>query len=197
MGSEVYESLDKNWKNTARILFGEELGELKDYEKWFCEYPGIPSSANSSVSGKEVTLGSEEYCADAHFRSLSEVDFAEEFKPLDVNEIKDIDSIVEAVRERVYYTGDIVLGNSKFTEASTNVTESNYVYKSRIVDESEYVANSQTVKASKSVFGAWGSSYSGYLIRGLRASSCQRCFEYMIILNCSDVYYSAGLEGCT
>ena len=37
MPTEAYDEVNKAWKSTTRVLFGEELGELKDYAPYLKE----------------------------------------------------------------------------------------------------------------------------------------------------------------
>ena len=125
MGSEVYEKVNTAWKDTCRVLLGEEIGELNEYKDWLQDYAGVPRKEKSTISEKQVTFSIDEYCKDAKFISFDELDFYKKFEPLNINEIKDVDSIVEALQERFYYTGNITLGNSKllslpFTRANLN-----------------------------------------------------------------------------
>ena len=52
----------------------------------------------------------------AKHMSFDEIDFGRKFEPLCIDDTKDIDSILEAVRERIYYSGNIILGTSQFVE---------------------------------------------------------------------------------
>ncbi|MFH1286121.1 MAG: hypothetical protein ABIH99_06085, partial [Candidatus Micrarchaeota archaeon] len=196
MDSEVYSILNKNWKSTSRILFGEELGELKDYKNWLLEYTKALRTEKSAVSGNDVSLASTEYCKTAKFERLEEVNFGKKFEPLSLNEMKDIESIIEAVQERVYYTGSIVLGNSKFVEHGTNVSDSFYVYESADIDASEYVAYSSLLKWGKWAFGYSFGGELNCVVKGFNAGRVQRGFEFTQLDKCADIYYGAALEGC-
>jgi hypothetical protein len=193
--SKVYEELNKAWKATCRVLFGEEVGNLKEFDEWLSKYVGKPRIEKSAISGDEVYLAVDDYCKGARFISNTEIDFSKKFEPLNINEIKDIDSIVEAVSDRIYYSGNIILGNSKFVEGSSNITNSFYAYKSFRSHEDEYVAYRKLGKGSKYLFGGTG-GYSSYMIKGIAGLSCQRCFEYWSISDSSDIYYSTNLNGC-
>ena len=196
IGPQLYNALNKAWKSTCRILFGEEIGELKEYERWLSEFIEKARVEKSAVSESEVYLASDNYCKDAKFISFDEIDFNKRFEPLNINEIKDIDSIVESIQERVYYAGNVVLGNSKFIEGSSNITNSFYVYKSFYLHDSKYIAYSKFCQDSEYMFGATGGN-NRYMIKGISALGSQRCFEYYTITNCSDIYYSADLTACS
>ena len=71
--TEVYNELNKAWKATCKVLFGEEIGELKDYEEWLKEYVPVIGKRKSHVSGKEVVFHSDAYCINSRFISLNEM----------------------------------------------------------------------------------------------------------------------------
>lgn len=197
-GSEVYEQLNKDWKSTCRILLGEELGELSDYGDWLSEFLEKRRVEKSAISGKEVHPSLDEYCKGAKFISFDEIDFNKKFEPLDINEIKDIDSVLEAVQERAYYAGNIVLGNSKFVEGSSNITDGIYIYNSYFADQCQHAAYSGNIKSSKYSFGSYVAAFVDYSVRSLCVGpKCQRIFETYWLVESSDIYYSANLDGCS
>ena len=107
----TYEEVNDAWKKTCRILFGKEVGDMKTYAEWLNEYPLPTKTKKSAISGKEIIIGNTEYCDNAKFISFDEIDFNKKYPPLNINEIKDIDSIAQAIQERIYYTGNGILGD--------------------------------------------------------------------------------------
>jgi hypothetical protein len=194
--AKVYEELNRAWKATCHILLGEEIGELKAYEDWLADLEKLRTE-RSAVSGNEVYLGVKQYCKDARFVSFNEIDFGKRFEPLSINEIKDIDSIVESVRERVCYAGDLLIGNCRFVESSSNITDSNYIYRSWLVDNAQHVAYSDYVKDGRYVFGTNDAVTSGYIIKGYMSLNLQRGFGHNLAVNSSDIYYGSNLWGCS
>ena len=194
--SPVYNELNKAWKVTCKVLFGEEIGELKEYEDYLLEYTGNPNIKSSIISGKPVSLAFENYCKTARFISLDEIEFTKRFEPLNINEIKDLDSIIEALNERFVYAGNIILGNSKFIEHSSNITNSFYIYKSFIVDNSKYAAYSKLLRYSQYSFGSNG-AFQNFVIRCCLTADSQRCFESFYTVNSTDIFYSANIESCS
>ncbi|MFH1448541.1 MAG: hypothetical protein ABIG39_06790 [Candidatus Micrarchaeota archaeon] len=192
----VYEKLNTAWKSTCKIIFGEEVGELRDYEDWLKEYVVSPKVQKSSVSGKLVSFAVRDYPASARFITFDEIDFNKKFEPLTINEVKDIDGIVEALNERFYYAGDIILGNSHFIEKSSNVVDSNYVYNSVSVSDSKYIGYCDMVKLSGYEFGVYGSGESNHAIKCVDFYGNQRIFECHSTNSSSDCYYSANLQNC-
>jgi len=198
MSSETYEIVNKTWKSTCKILFGGELGELKDNEKWLLEFIEPHGKRKSCISGKDTYPSIDDYCKNAKFMSFDEIDFNKKFGPLNINEIKDIDSALGAIEERMYYAGNIVLGNSRLVEGSSNITDGIGVYRSYFADGCEYAAYSANIKATKYAFGVNGSAFTDYAIRSfLVGPKCQRLFETYWVLEGADLYYSANLEGCS
>ena len=91
-----YEIMNNAFKTACKVLFREEIGDLKDYEEWLKEYIINP------VERERVKVSSENYAKNAKFIDYRSIDFMKKFEPLNINEIKDIDSIVEALKERLY-----------------------------------------------------------------------------------------------
>src|SRR3989338_4782756 len=118
---EPYDNINKAWKSTCKVLFKDEIGDLEEFDDWLSAYAQTPRFEKSAISGNIVALGVNYFAKDAKFISHDEVDFAKKFEPLGINEIKDIDSIVSALRERFYYTGNMVLGTSSHVEDSTDL----------------------------------------------------------------------------
>ena len=106
--SAVYPVLNKAWKTTTKILFGEELGELKDYDGYLKE-AAVGKEVQSSFSKSKLWITSPHYCNKAKFFDYTrEQDKIKDSKPLDVNSIKDIDSLMGAVEEKLVYSGNQV-----------------------------------------------------------------------------------------
>ncbi|MGV8176239.1 MAG: hypothetical protein ACP5NX_00355 [Candidatus Bilamarchaeaceae archaeon] len=197
MASEAYETLNRAWKSTCKTILGGEVGELDDFRKWLSEPLETDFHAKSAVSGKDIYYAVPYYRKDAKYISLDEVDFNKKFQPLSINEMKDIDSIMEAVKERIRYTGNIILMNSKFVEKSSNVTNSHFIYNSSHIYDSKYAAYVYYLRFSEYVFGTNNDCFSSHLIRGWDTYKTPRSFEIWSVLNCPDSYYSFGIEDCS
>jgi hypothetical protein len=192
----TYEELNKQWKATCKIVLGEEIGELADYRKWLLDLNDPRFVKKSSVSGKEVVLTSGAFHDQTAFIGMDEVDFNKKIEPLTIDEIKDVDSILEAVGERVHYCGNIVLGNSQFVEKSSNITDSHFVYDSVKIDASKNIAYSQYLRLCENVFGTNEGGEGKFCIRSSILFKNKRCFEIWNSPVCSDCHYSCGLENC-
>lgn len=195
MASDTYNALNKAWKATCRVLFGEETGEIADCSEWLSEYLDKTRNDKSSVSGKSVTLSQNDYSKSARFRAFDEVDFGAKFQPLSINEMKDIDSVIEAIEERVYYTGNVILGNSSNVADSSSVAESHFVLGSTMVFDSKYVAYSQYVRRCDHVFGMMGSDKNIHAAKSTGAEMT-RCFECHMVEALFDCYYCAKVQNC-
>lgn len=195
ISSPLYNELNKAWKSTCRILLGEEIGELSDYDAWLKEFLPEFGKRMSHCSGKEVIFAKCDYCTGANVISLDEV--KEKTTPLSINDIKDIDSILEAISEAWEYTGNKSLGNSRFVEASDNIIDSQYIYGSANVRQSSYVHSSYFVNEnSKYIFGSNWISNSEFVIKGESCNS-RRLFNSSWNVSCSDMYFCFYSTGCS
>ncbi|MCC7570286.1 hypothetical protein KO465_02990 [Candidatus Micrarchaeota archaeon] len=194
---ETYEKLNREWKSTCKLLFGGEIGNLNDYKSWLKTYYGDSKIEKSAISKKEIHFSSDEYCKKAKYLSLEEVDFNKKYDPLNINELKDIDSIVEAVQDRIYYTGGAVLGSSQAVETSSDVSDSHYIYNSDIVADSKYIGFSKNIRSGEYLFGVNVSGASSYAIRIVYCSRTKRCFETYGGWYASDCYYTSNISDCS
>ncbi|MBU0532344.1 hypothetical protein KKB44_02515 [Candidatus Micrarchaeota archaeon] len=193
MQPELYERLNKGWKITSRTLFGEEIGDLNGYEEWLGEYLPSFGKKGSSVSGKPVLLESNQYC-NAKFISADEI----KEDALTINEVKDIDSILEALAEKWEYTGNKILGNSKSVEASDLVMDSQYVADSANIQQSSDVFLSYMIrKGSRYVYGGGCFGIGEFIVRVFAAYNIKRILESFFITDSSDIYFSYNCAGCT
>ncbi|VVB98123.1 Uncharacterised protein [uncultured archaeon] len=188
MESRAYPSLNRAWNSSCRLLFGQELGELRDFEPWLARYLAPATTAKSFISGKPATLTTPYYSENGRFASFDEVDFAKKFEPLSINDIKDIDSIVDALGERLFYAGNIVLGVSSNVESSSNVIDSHFVRGSNVVSDSKYIGFSSETRYSENCFGCYVIVESAYSMKsgGGRNSRTFECHHCQFI---SDSYY--------
>jgi hypothetical protein len=195
MNPQPYDQLNKAWKDTCRIVLGGEVGELKDYAEWLQQYLPEIGKRKSHVSDKPVIMYPNYYCDNAHF-ILSEEVKPKEIDPLTINEIKDLDSIVEAIKGKWEYVGNKVLGNSSFVQDSDNVIDSHYVLDSIHVQKSSNVYNSIFVtENSKNVFGSHWIRKGEFLIK-CTGDIVSRSFETCWTGTGSDLYYCHGCMGC-
>ncbi|MDD5337351.1 MAG: hypothetical protein PHS02_02610 [Candidatus ainarchaeum sp.] len=194
--------LNEAWKSTCKIVFGEEIGELEEFGKYLGGNVLELGMRKSSISGQPVTLSSlNEICGSAKFISNDEVPAyqkATQDIQLDINQVKDIDSVLSALKEKFCYSGNVVLGNSNDVGLSDNCTDSSHVYKSQVVgDGCKYVAFSSQVRQTQYAFGVTYDGGSKFAIRGFCTYKLNRCFENLNTFDSSDCYFTAGLRSCS
>ncbi|MDD5337634.1 MAG: hypothetical protein PHS02_04075 [Candidatus ainarchaeum sp.] len=188
--------LEKRWRNATRIMFRRELPNLRDYLPWLRELVEPNLIRKSILSGKEVAYAIKEYAPDSKWISLDETALVKN-EPLDINEIKDLDSLMEAMRERAYYAGNIVLGNSGNVEKSSNITNSFFMHECSMLSDCRYLTNCSTGRTCQDSFGTYGPGETDFCIRCTQTYRDRRCFELWVSQNCSDCYYSYNIDGCT
>lgn len=194
-GKEAYEYNDRRFREACKVIFGAEAGSLSDHEAWLLSLKQPMGHAKSSVSGKPLALVSPDYPAGARYLSMDEA-FAAKPAQLGINDIKDIDSLFSAARERFVYSGNLVFGNSQFVQGSSDVSDSFYIYKSARVSGSKAIACSTIMKDSSNIFGCNVGSQDEYCIRCHQFSLNSRCFEACISTSNSDCYCIYDCLGC-
>jgi len=195
-GSEAYSELNRRWNTLCRAIFGEEIGDMKDYGAWLEENTLPLFTRKSNASGKAVSFVLPYYPKDARFASLDEVDFNKKFGQLSINDVKDIDSVMRAVSERACYSGNIVLGNSKFVDGSADIIDSFYIYRSAQISFSKYVAYGYNMEYAEGVFGTINHGHCNNSIRISDSNFLSRCFETYGSEQSSDLCYSHKLFNC-
>jgi hypothetical protein len=194
-GNEAYAYNDRHFREACKVLLGGEVGGLKDYEEWLLTLKQPTGRAKSSVSGAPLVLASPDHASSARFLSMDEA-FAAKQAPFSINEIKDIDSLMGAARERFAYSGNLVFGNSQFVEGSSDVSDSFYVYKSARISGCKSIACSTIIKDSNYLFGCNVASKSEHCMRCHQFTFDARCFEANLCTNSSDAYYVYDCVGC-
>jgi hypothetical protein len=193
---QLYGVLNKAWKSTCRVVLGDEVGELKDFEAWLNEgYPEVQMK-KSHVSGKGVMLWENRYCDKARFVSEEEV-VERKVDPLTINEIKDIDSIINAVSEKWEYAGNRIQGNSSFVENSDIIIDSQYVADSTNILNSQYVHSTFMIRrGSKYIFGSGGFGEGEFVVRSVDCYNIKRVFGSYFAVDSSDIFMSFNCSGC-
>lgn len=130
--------LNRQWRSTCKVVLGQDIGPMEDYADWL-RYGNEPiTPRHSMVSGREMVSAPPHYAQGGKWMALDEVDFGKKFEPLSINDLKDIDSLVLAARERFIYSGDIYFGQSGHIEQSSNINDSFYVYKTASFGNSKH-----------------------------------------------------------
>lgn len=194
--TSVYEQLNKDWKSTCKILFGEDIGDLKEFDPWLREFYPTVHKRKSYLSGKEVSLLMDDYCGDANFISMDESKETT-IDPLTINEVKDVDSILEAVSEKWRYTGNRALGNSTSVESSDLIMDSQYIGECMSLTRASHAYLTFDALDFKYAFGSgFFSQDCEFLVKHLRGSNDKRCFSTVYVQDSSDLYLSMHCYGC-
>jgi len=191
--------MDKAWASACRVILGGEVGPLSKYEDYLQSGVLPCRQAKSALSGKQVTI-SGDYSPCAKFISGDEISsygqLAGKVK-LDINAIKDIDSIVEALAGSIHYSGNDLLGNSGPAELSNRLVDSNFVYRSHDVVYSKYVACTYICKYGEYIFGCESvGKDTHFAIKTYEPFMASRLFECIHAYSSSDCLYSANVESC-
>ncbi len=191
--------VNRAWKKTCEVILGDDVGELGDFERYLKKNNELLYPKKSVLSGKEVTISDEEFCPTARFISNDEVEQFEKTTDnvrLDLNEIKDIDSILHAFSEKFAYAGGVVLGNCKDVESSHRCIDCFFVKGSHEMTNSRYAAYSTLLRDCEHVFGCSFTGEAKFGIKCTQFFQSSRCFEVILTMLCSDCYYTANMEGC-
>lgn len=196
MASDI-EFIEKGWADACRVLLGTEVGPIGEYSEYLQRYVEPLKLAESEISKKPVAVSSG-YPEGTRFISGDEIgEYAELMRtPLDIGSIKDIDSLLDALEEKLCYSGNVVLGNSGNVSGSNRIFDSRNVYQSHEVFYSRSVAYGYVVRYSESVFGSENVGQSGFVIRGFDIYGAKRMMECLHAYHSSDCIYSANLENC-
>jgi hypothetical protein len=185
--SVVYEKLNDAFKSTSKILFRQEIGELKEFEPYL---KGLlfPSSVRKSyISGKEV-ITAPDYPEDARIVSQDEIGQLE-FAPLDVNRIKDIDSLLEAVSENAIYCGNRRFGKNSGVEKADNIMDCLNVFDANNLYTSKNCAYMSFSRSDEHCFGVFGYPDAKFCMRSSWGMGITRCFEVYYTNYSSDCFF--------
>jgi len=199
-GAVVGMDINEAWKSTCKVLLGGEIGELDDYKNYLTKYTEKSFSGKSSISGKKVTVTLQNYSKGSKFISHEEMPEYEKIMAktrLDLNTIKDIDSILSSLSEKFYYSGNQITGNCSNISESDMVSDSHYVYRSVEVYNSKYVGYSSMSRLDEYIFGTNWSGQSKFCIHTFENFCTTRCFETISAYMSNDCYFSATLESCS
>jgi len=188
------------WKDTCRVVLGGEIGELEQYEKYLTQYVEPIYEKKSEISGKKVIISRPDFCQNAKFISFDEQEEYNQqissFK-LDINQVKDIDSIAAAISTHFFYSGNQISGNSSEVNHSDNIIDSQVIYKSQQIWGCKYMAYCSMCRMAEYLFGINWCSTSKYMINCYETYKQSRCLETLNVWSSSDIYYSVGMEGCS
>jgi len=183
--------INEGFKHACRFIFGQEIGEMKDYDEYMREGL-IGKFAKSSFSNEKIFMTSDQYSANARF-----FDYGKEnervrqllSQPINGNKIKDIDSLLEAVEEKAIYAGGKVLGKSENIVESDNIINCNHVYRSSASTDGKYLAYCYDMRKSDYGFACSSAGECSWILRCYYVYTMQRCFECTISWAMHDCYF--------
>ncbi len=185
---------DKCFRDVCAILFHADLGEYCDYQKFLGRYSSSLKQTKSTISGKPVFYF-EPYCRNAKIISFDEHDLVKS-EPLQLDELKDIDSLLAAVQERFHYSGNKVFGNYQDVTNSESCSDSFQVFNSQNIFNCDSVLDSQMITDSKYMAGcAWG-TFGNFCMNSTEIYKVNRTFEATIVVYSSDVYFGYNCKNC-
>jgi hypothetical protein len=188
-------AMDKAFRDSCRIIFGREIGGLKEYAEYLGEYTLPYHCGKSCVSGKEVVT-TLEYPKGAKLVSQDEVGGLE-FEKVDTNKIKDIDSLLEAVKENIVYCGNRRFGKNVNVERSDNLANCQNVWDSQSVFHSRFCAYTSLSRECDHCFGLFAHPFARFSMRCVWGMDITRCFEGYCCNNSSDCLFSYNMGGCS
>jgi len=195
--SLAYGEVNKKWLATCRIVFGGEAGEIDSFVPWISGRYSPRLERKSALDGSKVLFADITYPEDAACIGFEQVDFFKKYPPLSANELKDADSIIAAISDRIAYAGNVVLGQSSHIKHSTNISDCHFAYHTERCKGCKYIAYSTQLVDSECIYGSSGSGASNFCIRPSSCMYCSRSFEISKCDHCSGCYYSHGLSGCS
>ncbi len=211
--------INSAWKQTCKVIFGEEIGDLVDFAPYLREYHYSPLvKGKSAISGKDVWIGTNRYCKGARLISQDEIGAGKptaaynnpdaqgkalavsvkSMAALSINDVKDLDSLLDSLGETFCYSGNKVFGTCSSLENVDNCSDSHFVSNSHTVVSSKYVAYSAFIRQnSEFIFGSCTLINSSHLIRVLGTDSLVRSFECSWTTKSSDMFFTSHCRDCT
>ncbi|MCX6771463.1 MAG: hypothetical protein NTX79_05405 [Candidatus Micrarchaeota archaeon] len=180
--------LSDSFKSTCRVLFGQEIGELSGYKNYLLDMVDQPSLATSALSGKPIHLSRPHYAKSARFVDVSEASAPSAAGALSINDIKDVDSALAALSEKMAYCGNKNLGRSMDVLESDMCQDSMYVLSSQNVIESKHVAYCNGIRQSENTYGCQLGGEVGFSIHSQVFFYSTRCFDAYLCVKSSDLY---------
>lgn len=187
--------LEDSFKTTSRILLGGEIGELGDLKGYLLEMVEKPLIVKSSFSGKEIYLSRGYYNKNARFIELENI--GERAPELDIDEIKDLDSLLSSTKENLYYCGNHIIGNSLQVEKSDSCADGIYVLNSHQIMGGKNIAYSHGIRKGENVYGSVWSGEVGFLIKCQGLFYSKSCFDSYLAIKSRNLYCSFNCRSCS
>ncbi|PIT84956.1 hypothetical protein COU37_00330 [Candidatus Micrarchaeota archaeon CG10_big_fil_rev_8_21_14_0_10_45_29] len=197
------DNLNGVFKQTCKTIFGKEIGDLKNYESYFKEaVPGM--EVKSAFSGETAFAAADDYAKGSKFYNYQkEIDKISTLnKPFNINEIKDIDSLINATRERYVYSSNKILGKFENVSASDVIIDSINIVGSANLSKCKNAAFCFLARESQNVFGCASFGFDTNVIRSCYHKNNARTFECAVeeylsdSLFCYNVFNSSDCIFC-
>lgn len=189
------EKLENSFKSTSRILLGGEIGELNEFKNYLLEMIEKPLIVRSTNTQKEIYLSRPYYSKDANFIELENI--LEKPPNLNINEIKDMDSLLSSLKENLHYCGNHIIGNSSNVENSDSCVDGMYILNSHQVMGGKHIAYSHGIRKGEFVFGSAWSGDVGFLMRCQGLFYSKNCFDSYLSIKSRNLYCSFNCRSCT
>ncbi|MFA5050226.1 MAG: hypothetical protein WC501_04430 [Candidatus Micrarchaeia archaeon] len=189
------EKLNQAFKSTCIALLGSEIGELEEFREYLTEMVPCPMKVKSFATGKTIFLSQQYYSKNANFLELENLSKIKQ--KLDINEIKDLDSLLNSVKENFSYCGNNNIGNCMEVENSDSCQDGAYILNSHQLLGGKYVAYSHGIRKSEYVFGSVWSGEVGFLIRCHGLFFSRSCYESYLSTKSMNLYFSFNCWGCS
>jgi len=186
----LYNKLDYVWHKYSQSVLKGTVGDLSDFLD-FISYASEMGRYSKLV--KDILVSPNHYENVDKIKPLDRVDFTKTYPPLSLNEMKDIDSIVNAIQERIHYTGNIILGNSFMVATSTSIFDSSYIYQSAEIFNTKYSVFSERTRDSVGIFGCCFNGELEFCFDVKNSGRVKRSFSSIRLDMSSDIYYSSGV----
>lgn len=188
--------LQSAFDSTARVLFGQPIGKLQDFEPYLSEMMLPCRMAPSLVSGKEVMLSNPYYPEGASAVSQDELAKLKP-APFSANDIKDIDSLFRAASERAVFCGNKTFGRNSGVSRADNIVDCACIEHAHNLRNVKYAAHVSYMRESEHVFGSTGFPESRFSMRVWWGVGSARCFESYYGMNLSETYYCFNCVDCS
>ena len=190
----VYVSINQAFKDTCRIVLGGEVGELAAYRPYLLEMVQKPILHRSSLSGQEVYLSSPHFDSSASFIGLEEL--KQTSKPFDINQIKDIDSLRQAIGEQ-YYCGNKNIGQCVQVEKADACTDCTNTLESSQMLQDKNVAYGYALRKNEGTFGCCWCGEVTFSIRAQGSFFSSRLFESYLCMRSTGLAFCMNCRDCT
>ena len=194
--TEPMDTLDKRWKSTCKTVLGIELGDLSKYMGAISRHTNPLIIKKSSISNKPVTYLLDYYHPASKWISLDEIDYDKRYAPLELGANPTLRSLAALCSDRIYYSGNVVIGNSGEVAGSSNIMDCFYMLNCTQIGNSKYLVHCTLGRECEDCFGGNAVAESSACINSHETTRDKRCFELWMSQSCSECYYSFGLRDC-